>query len=70
MNLYKQVGGEVDHVARDNADALEKLKQRNTSILTVNIETVNVGTAQEPTPIPTGITLVDAEAHLVEEPNG
>jgi hypothetical protein len=67
MNLYKQVGGDIDQVERDNASALEQLKQRNTSILTVNIDTVNVGTAQEPMPVPAGITLVDAEAHLVED---
>jgi len=65
MNLYRQVGGDLDPVARDNAAALEALKQRAVSITTFHIDTINVGTEQEPMPVPAGARIIDVEPELV-----
>jgi hypothetical protein len=68
MALYRQVGGDMDPVARDNEKAVEALRTRAVSITTYNIETVNVGTDVEPMPVPSrAINVIDVTPALVEE---
>jgi len=68
MALYRQVGGDIDPVQRDNEKAVEQLRQRAVSITTFNIETVNVGTDVEPMPVPSrAINVIDVTPELVEE---
>jgi len=67
MALYRQVGGDMDPVQRDNEKAVEALRQRAVSITTFNIKTVNVGTDVEPMPVPSGAEIIDVTPKLVEE---
>lgn len=69
MALWRQVGGVEDTVDRDAEALLEQLQAGHISVTTVNIQTMNVGTEQNPMPIPIGVMpqtqIIDIEAEEV-----
>ena len=68
MNLWKILGGGEDPGARENQRVIDELKKRAVSILTLNIDTVNIGTEAQPMPVPSGIRLIDVvDAELIDD---
>lgn len=66
MRLWQVVANPDAEKERVAEDALERLRKQAVSVLTVNIETVNVGTDQEPMPVPVGVEVIDVKPTLIE----
>ena len=69
MRLWQAVADPEEARVADAEERLASLRAKAVSVMTVHIDTVNVGTDQEPMPVPVGVRMVDVEPELIEASN-